>query len=249
MKTIDFSHFIERYLAGEMGEEEKGWFEKELEGNTKLSAEVELRRKTDLILKQQDIMNLRNKLSSIEKQRKEVKIPAATASRAGYIKYAAVLTALIVIGSIFIFKDRHMANDELVSKYYRGYEPPAVQRSATTTLNANFTLALEFYNTDDFANAARFFSKVIESDPKDMQSVLLYGVSNFEDKKYPEAKKSFVSVIDDNNNLFIETAQWYLAMCYIKTDENEKARGQLQLIANEGGLYAKNARKIMKSLK
>ena len=55
MKTIDFSHFIERYIAGEMGEDEKQWFEKELEGNENLRSEVDLRKKTDLVLKNQNI--------------------------------------------------------------------------------------------------------------------------------------------------------------------------------------------------
>ena len=71
MKTIDFSYFIERYNAGEMDEAEKEWFRKELEGNEKLRREVELRSRTDMILKDRDIMNLRNKLNAIEKQRKE----------------------------------------------------------------------------------------------------------------------------------------------------------------------------------
>ena len=70
MKTIDFSYFIERYISGEMDEAEKQWFQKELKGNQKLRNEVDLRRKTDAILKNQDVINLRAKLNSIEKQRK-----------------------------------------------------------------------------------------------------------------------------------------------------------------------------------
>ena len=94
-----------------------------------------------------------------------------------------------------------------------------------------------------------FFSKVVESNPKDMQSVLLKGVSNFEDQKYPEAKISFTTVIDDNNNLFIETAKWYLALCYIKTNDTDKAISQLKAITDEDGIYSKNARKILRKLK
>ena len=36
MKTIDFSYFIERYNAGEMNDDEKQWFRKELEGNLQI---------------------------------------------------------------------------------------------------------------------------------------------------------------------------------------------------------------------
>ena len=96
--------------------------------------------------------------------------------------------------------------------------------------------------------AALFFNKVVESNPKDMQSLFLNGVSNFEEKKFPEATMSFSTVIKDNNNLFIETAKWYLALCYLKTDELDKAKSLLQIINDEGGIYSKKAKKIIKKL-
>lgn len=249
MKTIDFSHFIERYIAGEMSSDEREWFERELLGNDSLRTEVDLRRKAELVLKDQAVISLRNKLTDIEKHRKEAEVQPAKSRRPVYIRYAAIITALLVIGSIFLHKGRSTANNELISRYYKPYDPPASQRSGQAVINPDFTLALEFYNTNDYENAALFFSKVVESNPKDMQSVLLNGVSNFEDQKYPEAKVSFTTVIDDNNNLFIETARWYLALCYLKTDDNDKAISQLKEIINEGGVYSKDARKILRKLK
>ena len=249
MKTIDFSHFIERYIAGEMGEDERQWFEKELNGNENLRQEVDLRKKTDLVLKHQDLISLRSKLSDLEKQRREKELSVSKSSRPAYIRYAALITALILIGSVVLFKGKHTSGEEALNRYYKTYEPPTTQRSGLNTENADFSLAIEFYNTNDYANAALFFNKVVESNPKDMQSVLLSGVSNFEDKKYPDAKISFATVIDDNNNLFIETAKWYLALCYIKTSETDKAISQLEAITEEKGIYSTNARKILRKLK
>ena len=249
MKTIDFSHFIERYIAGEMGEDEKMWFEKELQDNSNLRAEVDLRKKTDLVLRNQNIITLRNKLSDIEMRRRETGIPVKASLLPVYLRFAAGVAVLAVIGVAFLYKGTNTGSDEIVSKYYKTYEPPASQRSGQIAENADFSLALEFYNTNDYANAAILFSKVVQSNPKDMQSVLMTGVSNFEDKKYPEAKKSFTTVIDDNNNLFIETAEWYLALCYVKTNEKEKAISLLQSITKEDGIYSKDAGKILRKLK
>ena len=67
MKTMDFSDFIERYNAGEMSESETQWFLKEIEGNQNSRNEVELRKKTDEILKNQDVISLRSKLAGILK--------------------------------------------------------------------------------------------------------------------------------------------------------------------------------------
>jgi hypothetical protein len=58
-----------------------------------------------------------------------------------------------------------------------------------------------------------------------------------------------VDVISDNNNLFIETAKWYLALCYVKTDEREKAIQHLEAIKSEGGIYKNDAKKIIRKLR
>ena len=249
MKTIDFSYFIERYNAGEMSDTEKQWFLKELEGNEKLRHEVNLRKQTDEILKKKDVMSLRNKLSEIEKQRAEAKTPAITSRKPVYIKYAALIAGLVIIGSLMIFRGKNLSNEDILKQYYKAYEPPTSQRSAKAGTDADFTLALEFYNTHDYEKAAILFNKVLETKPNDMQTVLLIGVANFEEKKYPEAKQSFGKVIDDKDNLYIDQAQWYLALCYLNTNETEKAKQLFTLIGKESGIYQNDARKIVRGLK
>jgi len=82
-----------------------------------------------------------------------------------------------------------------------------------------------------------------------MQTALLIGVSNFEEKKYPEAKQSFGRVIDDKDNLFVDQARWYLALCYLNTNETKKAKELFLTISKENGIYQNDAKKIMKGLK
>jgi hypothetical protein len=90
---------------------------------------------------------------------------------------------------------------------------------------------------------------VVESNPKDMSANLLNGISNYEDKKYREAKQSFGMVIDDNNNLYVDQAEWYLALCYLQTDENDKAMKLFEIIRNEGGFYSKDAKKYIRKMR
>jgi tetratricopeptide (TPR) repeat protein len=249
MKTIDFSYYIERYNAGEMSDTEKLWFEKELVGNDKLRAEVNLRKRTDEILKNQDVISLRNKLSSIENRRREASKAEKVPKKIRYIRYAAVFAGLILIGSLTLFTGKSINNETIMKKFYKVYEPPTSQRSATSGTDTDFALALEFYNTRDYERAAVLFNKVLKTKPEDMEVVLLNGVSNFEEKKYPEAKQSFGKVIDDKNNLYIDQAEWYLALCYINTNETDKAKQLFKVIVNEGGIYKDNARKIIRGLK
>ncbi len=246
MKTIDFSYFIERYNACEMNEAEKLWFQKELDGNEKLRKEVELRRSTDAILKKQDVINLRAKLTAIEKSR-ETEVSAKKRLIPGYFKYAAVVALLIATGGLVIFTNQ--PDRDILEKYYKPYDAASSLRSDKVNPNPDFNLALEYYKIHDYRNAAIYFSRTLSEQPGDMHSALLQGISNFEIRNYPEAEESFVRVIDDNKNLYIDHAQWYLSLCYIKTDEKEKAAEMLAIIEKSKSIYNKDAKKILRNLK
>ena len=248
MKTIDFSYFIERYIADEMSDTEKNWFEKELEGNEKLRNEVLLRKKTDNILKNQDIISLRSKLSRIENERSVIK-SGPRFNKRSVTRYAAAIAIIILIGSITVFRERNLTIDELLTPYDIPYQPSAGSRSMQLNSNEDFAHGLEYYNTSDYRNAANFFSKVIENNPKDMAATLLNGISNYEITRYSEAKASFGKVVEDNKSLYVDQAEWYLAACYLRTDENEKAIQILQKIKKESGHFAKPAARLVRKLK
>jgi len=89
---------------------------------------------------------------------------------------------------------------------------------------------------------------VVESKPEDMYSSLLNGISNFEINKYTEAKQSFETVINEKNNLYIDQAQWYLALCYVKTGEKDKAIRQLEIVKDRGSIYRNDAKRVIRRL-
>lgn len=248
MKTKDYSYFIERYLSNEMTESERKWFISELDGNYELQREVDLRRKSEEILKKQATMSLRIKLAEIEKRKVEIK-KTTSLRKIAVIKYAALFAGVAIITSMIMFSTRTITSEELVNDFYKVYEAPASQRSSVFIENTDFILGLQYYNAQDYKNAASQFAKVLGKNPNDMQSHLLSGVSNMEEKRYTEAKSSFNTVIDNNDNLFIESAKWYLALCYLKTQDNATASSLLVSIRNEGGLYSKAAKKILKKIR
>ena len=108
---------------------------------------------------------------------------------------------------------------------------------------------MDYYKIRDYSTAAVYFNKVLAKNPGDMESTMLYGVSNFEQKNYPVAEQTFTKVTQNNNNLYIEDAQWYLAFCYIQTGNSQKALQQLEMIGNSESIYRKDARKIMRRMK
>jgi tetratricopeptide (TPR) repeat protein len=248
MKTKDYSYFIERYISCEMNESEKLWFIKEMQGNDELRCEVDLRKKSDEILKKQAIISLRTKLAELENGRQQ-RVKYAIVRRIALLKYAAVFAGAALITSLILFTGNTLTSEEVVNQFYKSYEAPSSQRSFDLNSNTDYILGLKYYNLKDYRNAAYQFAKVLEKNPDDMQTHLLSGVSNMEEKRYSDAKRSFTTVIDDNNNLFIESAKWYLALCYLKTEENIKASQLLVSIRKEGGLYSREAKKILRKIK
>lgn len=251
MKTIDYSFFIERYNTGEMNDAEKSWFLKELNGSKKLQEEVALRKKTDDILRNKNVLQLRGKLVEIEKKRAST-LPGKNRRNQSF-KYAAAIAGFILLGSIALIKGKNLRSDEIYNRYYEAYaiETGTPSRSAGIgeASDLDFLTAVDYYNVSDYTNAALYFSKVLENDPGNMESRMLYGVSNFEQFNYPVAEESFSEVIKDNNNFYIEDAHWYLAWCYIKTDEETKAIDQLSLISNSTSLYRDKAKKVLRKMK
>lgn len=247
MKTVDFSYFSERYLAGEMNEAEKEWFRNELGKNEKLREEITLRQNINSALMNHEVIQLRSKLSAIGKKKAEEEA-AKKPRKNRNLTRAAIFTGLILCGSLALLNTRNMTTEEVFERYYKTYDVTTPLRSLQDAGNSDYSTALEYFNIRDYQNAAYFFSKVLSNDPRHMESVMMTGISKFEEENYPDASVSFTKVIDNKDNLFFEDAQWYLALCYLKTGEKDKAVNSLSVIRQSESIYNRNARKILRQI-
>lgn len=251
MKAIDYSYFVEKYISGEMTPKEKLWFEKELEGNDTLQREIELRRKTDQFLSRHDVINLRNKLVDIEKARKEreaIKI----SQRKVLLRSAAVAACFIFIGSLYFALNKTSSPESIFNKNFTVYNIGGPVRNSVIVSNANDILykkALSLYNQHDYTKAADILKEYIAQRPEHMEAYLLYGVASMKNNDFEEAARSFSKIINDGNNLYMDNARWYLALCYLHLKNTEAARNQLQIIVDSGSVYSTRAKKILKRIK
>lgn len=243
MKTIDYSYFSERYNAGEMDHTETTWFEKELEGNESLQKDVLLRKKTDVILERHDIIALRNKLASIEKSRKDELVKNGKLKTPRF-RFAAVVTGLVVIGSLLFFSFHKQSSETIYKKYYQEYLYPSTSRSAGTS----FDEAIDYFNRKEFDKALTGFQAYLKNNPGSSKNEFLSGMSYMELSNFPDAESSFNKVINKEVSMYTDNANWYLAMCYIATDNKAKAKDQLRKISKSESINKNNARKILRHL-
>jgi tetratricopeptide (TPR) repeat protein len=247
-----YQDFIQPFLDGELSREELDWINKELESNAVLADDIKLYREVDSAIREQDVMGLRNQLEVIHNSMDDsTRNPKRVPRYRKTISYAAIasLAILISVGILYKIQTRKLSNVEIYEKYYEPYDVTMVYRSAGENTDRLYQEARLRYEAGQFQEAITLFEKLLKSDPADMATTLYSGISYMEVNRYNEADKSFSKIIDQNDNLFIEQAEWYLGFCYLMTNETEKARTQFEKIAGSNSSYKDHASHILKKLK
>lgn len=244
MKKIEFTRFIERYLEGNMQDAEKEWFEAELEGNPSLKKELELRRKVNKYVDNQDAIAFRQNLMNAENRHRKAAAKRKAATKQ-IVQYAAIFAGLILIGSITLYIRNNNSTTDIATKYSPEYSPMAAYRSTSADLDNAYIRATEYYNAGNYNEAIEWFNMIVDSD---MQVEFLMGTSHMHVRQYKEAIGSFSKVVDDNDNLFIEDAIFYLGVCYIQTDQTDRAKELLEAIIDSENRHKKDARKLLRKI-
>jgi len=223
---------------------EKKWFEAELEGNPGLKKELELRRKINSHLENQDAIAFRQILMKAEARHRKAADKRKVAAKQ-LVQYAAVFAGLILIASIGLYSLINNADVNIAEKYTPEYVPLSVTRSSSTSIDEAYTRATEYYNAGDYTEAIEWFNMIVDSD---MQVEFMKGSSHMKISQYEEAIGSFSKVVDDNDNLFIEDARFYLAVCYLQTGEEDISKKLLADIINSENRHKKEARKLLRKI-
>ncbi len=246
MNTINVNNTIENYLSGSANRAEEAWILGELKDNPELAREVELRRKTNQILADRNILELRSRLEVIEMKKRSGGALRKNALKAS--KYAAVLAFLALLSSALFFSLRNVSTEKLYDKYHQPYEISSAVRSVNSGENTLMSDAITAYQEKDFARAIDYLEEVLAAEQSNPESMFMYGIANMEVSNYPVAGKSFSKVLEHNNNLYLEDAAWYLGLSYMMNNETDKALKQFRSIADSQSRYSRDARRLVRKL-
>ena len=242
---------IERYINNEMQGQEIVEFEKALEEDAQLKSEFILRKEVEDALSETDILDLREQLDQVSESYFQ------HTARPGFVNIwhrskhwiaAASFTILISIGGLTYYHTHQpSSNDEIFDEYYKPYEVTVAFRSADTEINSLLTNALQAYQQENYDQALVLFQQVLEK-RDDISAQMYSGISYMEIEKYRKANKSFQDVIKAKDNLFIDQAKWYSAMCYVKLDEIKNAKFLLMDLSQSSAFYKKKSAEIIREL-
>jgi tetratricopeptide (TPR) repeat protein len=122
-------------------------------------------------------------------------------------------------------------------------------RSAADQVDNDLRSAMVHYENKEYTKAIALFEKVLNQDNSRIGLNLYSGISNMEIQEYEKANENFQKIIDHSTNAFVESAEWYLGLCYLKTEEMNKAKSVFSDIANREGYFRKDARKVLRKIK
>jgi len=241
---------IDKYFDGEMSENELIEFEKNMKSDKKLKAEVEFQKEIQDSLHDKQIFDLKNNLEKIHNEAKTANNIDANKEpvvRELFIKKiqlaAAVIVLMIIASSVFYFvNNRTMSNETLYGIYYEPAKTMLVERSGNND-EVNLMQALQKYNHNDYTGAIEVFEK-----DNSIMAKFYLALSYMETNRMLDAVNLLKAIIEENDNLFVDQAEWYLGLCYLKLNETEKALIQFSKISQSNSTYKIKSEEVLKNI-
>lgn len=243
---------MEAYIHNELSDEDLASFETELSSNEDLVSEINLIKDIDRALAESDVMSLRGKLNRIaQDDAGQKRAERSFAARIGTkrVLIASVAASLILLLGITGLISRNTSQNEIYQRFYTTYQINSIARDANLSSDQVFASAMQKFSSKDYPAAQCLFGKVTAADPGNMVGHFYAAVSLQETGNYKKAITEYQAVIRQEDNLFVQQAQWYLALCLLKTDEEEKAYAQFTEIAEKEGYYQDKAKAVLRKLK
>jgi len=152
--------------------------------------------------------------------------------------------------------------------FLQNYLQPAAQQLADTYLENTLPLpdtkrgttsveifdlkkqAQDAYNNQDYTAASKIYESVVTSNFVKNEDYLFAGLSYLYEGKTAQAveKLAVAKTKIAQGEKFWEETNWFLALAYLKNEDSEKARQQLNNIIQADGFYSDKAQKIVSTL-
>ncbi len=247
--TNNFKHSasIEQYLANEMAPAERAAFTNELRLNQELSQELKLAQSIDSAIYNDDIIDLRRKLIAAINTDRDFKaeVPVVRMNNRKWWYAAASLLALCAVtATLYLQTNRNISSDSLFTQYYNSENIVDLTRGDENIVEAVIKFQQKDYNT-----ASELFNRILRKDNSNIAVWFYYGIANIETMNYENSIKAFNTIIKHNDNLYIEHAEWYLGLCYLKSNQKDKAIDQFVVVAsNPDNYHWQEAKNILDKL-
>lgn len=227
---------LEKYLRGELEENERVVLEQELEKSPELFEQLRIEYGLQKGFDKIRAERMKDRFQEIDDQTKVILINYKT-----YLKWAAVI--LIILTPVFFLMNRGSSGMDIYTEYYTQY--PNVLEPVTRS-EESVNLGLMAYEKGDFETAATFFSEELES-VEDPDIRFYLALSQLAVNNFNDARQNLKAAIDSKDSGFTDQAIWYLALLEIRTSNTNTAKSHLTDLSDSDS-YGKRAKEVLEKL-
>lgn len=243
---MDNTDLIEDYLNGLLSPTDQLAFEADLQKDNALSEELELHKRLRSFVKENEVQSLKFQvkdwLSEEGQEEEETKIiplsrakPSSTFNTNYIFRIAAVLMLVSGVGWYFI-SNNAVGNETQFLSALSSQNPEQLQGVAD-----NRTAWTQAYRDKNYQNVIDFLSKKTEQSPEE---VYYLGLSYVVTEQYEKAIEQFTkkSILD---SVYVEKANWALALVYLKQKKDDLAKPILEKIAKSDSEFSEKAKELL----
>jgi tetratricopeptide (TPR) repeat protein len=226
--TQDLLEAVERYYTNAMPNEERQGFEKRLQTDSEFKTQVEAVRMLMLGIETQ---SLKEQLEEYHKEIPE-KTPNNTSSKImslQFLKYAAAVIILVVIGSFWLFGAS--TNKKLYTQYFT--PDPGLPTAMGNTEHYDFYDAMVNYKRGDYKMAISKWKKIHQNKPENDTINYFLGVAHLADNNIEKSIPFLKKTTDKTESNFNNDAYFYLGLAYLKNNDKDSAIEYLKLNNSE----------------
>ncbi|MCB8994341.1 MAG: hypothetical protein H6538_01905 [Bacteroidales bacterium] len=253
MKHLDR---IQKYLDGKMNESELKKFRSDLQKDPELVEELDLHRSVNETVLSTDEIRFRKKLEEAYKTYKidGHKENTSVSGNRTKLKRTIVFSSALMITLLFLFilsEFRKQSNDEIFEANLISFSQDFTSRFQPEFANQDQDLqeGIKLFVDGKYSDASRVFHQFLGQNPDNTEASFYNGLCMVFLNEFGNAISAFEFVLAAPYSYYQEYASWYLALCYIKTNNTEVAKSLLKEISGNDSSFSDKARRILRKLR
>lgn len=232
---------LDKFSLNSLNANEQKEFDELYASEQSFKEEADLITDLKVVAESKDQNDFKELLTSIEKNKHTTK---KSTPKTLWLSAIAVAAILVVIFSIFNFNKRQ-TNEQLYAAYFSPHANTlAPVERGFSDLNP-LEKALFAYENKQFEEAIVLFNQVNEKEYPDAS--FYKATALMANAQFDEAI-AILNRYSQKNEKYSTYAHWYLALAYLKTNQQDLAKNQLQLIVNLQYYPPKKAEQLLQEL-
>jgi tetratricopeptide (TPR) repeat protein len=244
---MNTTKLIEAYLDGSLDKDKAEEIEARAECDIEFAQLIRLHKEINESIRDNELHYLRQTLKKISTQNDVSNSKPVFPSRR-IVQIAAAFLFIIVIGiTVTRLFFQGTTGPDLFEKFYVKYEPDVITRSGNI-FKSDLENAQFQYQTGNYEECERILDSIVRSDKQNYMALFYLGLVGIELQHPKEAIGNFLKIPPNWNNPYSIHRNWYLALCFIETEQGNKAIPLLKRLSNEDSFYSERAIKILDAI-